>query len=532
MGRMNVTVMRYLEGDHFRVLIAVEMGMKNHEVVPLALVSSIAGIHRGGVARTLNDLCKHQLVAFERSKKFDGYRLTIRGYDYLALRALCSREVVGSVGNQIGIGKESDVYVGGDPELNDLCLKFHRLGRTSFRKIKEKRDYHKNRKSASWLYLSRLAAAKEFAFLKALQERGFPVPKAVDVCRHLVVMQLVIGQTLCNVSTVNDSAALYDRLMALIIKLARHGVIHGDFNEFNLIMVEDERIVMIDFPQMVSIDHPNAEYYFNRDVNCVRTFLKRKFGYESEDWPKFDDIERKGNMDVLLEASGFTKKMALDLNKAYDEGDFLAHCEQEKVDDEVSESDGEDDDDDLESEEERVATIEEEPEDVDNEEKEEIGKASKHHKIVLSQSTRFNDWLSEATTQLDDVRLSDNEEEERFDDEDVIEKMQQHHPHTAPQEDDSDPNQIEETESLEDALATGDKLPTISRKKKIGVTSGTRSVATSVATFTAEDIKRKLALEKKRNKEKVRLKVKGKQSAVSRNRKDNKNVISEYAGWI
>ena len=48
----------------------------------------------------------------------DGYRLTILGYDYLALKALCTRNVVGSVGNKIGVGKESDVYVGGDAELN------------------------------------------------------------------------------------------------------------------------------------------------------------------------------------------------------------------------------------------------------------------------------------------------------------------------------------------------------------------------------------------------------------------------------
>jgi len=41
-----------------------------------------------------------------------------------------------------------------------------RLGRTSFRQLKNKRDYHKHRNSASWLYLSRLSAMKEFAFMK------------------------------------------------------------------------------------------------------------------------------------------------------------------------------------------------------------------------------------------------------------------------------------------------------------------------------------------------------------------------------
>ena len=98
--------------------------------------------------------------------------------------------------------------------LQDLCLKFHRLGRTSFRKIKEKRDYHKKRKNASWLYLSRLAAAKEFAFLKALHDRNFPVPKAVDVCRHLVVMGLIEGKTLCHVQEVSDPAALYEKCVS------------------------------------------------------------------------------------------------------------------------------------------------------------------------------------------------------------------------------------------------------------------------------------------------------------------------------
>lgn len=37
----------------------------------------------------------------------DGYRLTYGGYDYLALKTLSKRDSVLSVGNQIGVGKES-----------------------------------------------------------------------------------------------------------------------------------------------------------------------------------------------------------------------------------------------------------------------------------------------------------------------------------------------------------------------------------------------------------------------------------------
>ena len=47
--------------------------------------------------------------------------------------------------------------------------------------------------------------------------------------------------------------------MSLIVKLADHGLIHGDFNEFNLMLDSNDHITMYDFPQMVSISHTNAE---------------------------------------------------------------------------------------------------------------------------------------------------------------------------------------------------------------------------------------------------------------------------------
>lgn len=52
---------------------------------------------------------------------------------------------------------------------------------------------------------------------------------------------------------------VYSTLMDLLVKLANHGLIHGDFNEFNILINDDEEITLIDFPQMVSIEHENAE---------------------------------------------------------------------------------------------------------------------------------------------------------------------------------------------------------------------------------------------------------------------------------
>ncbi|GJP50739.1 hypothetical protein CLOM_g9908 [Closterium sp. NIES-68] len=276
--KFDVNALRYLSKDEFRVLTAVEMGMRNHEIVPSELVERIASLKRGGAYKALNTLLRHKLVHHD-STKYDGYRLTNLGYDFLAIKALVNRGTVAGVGPQIGVGKESDIYEVEGPEGEVLVMKLHRLGRTSFRNVKAKRDYLRHRRAHNWLYLSRLAALKEFAFLKALGERGFPVPGAVDCNRHCVIMTLVHAFPLVQVRSLQRPQLVFDQVLSLIIRLAAVGLIHCDFNEFNLLVDEDENITMIDFPQMVSISHRNAKMYFDRDVECIFKFFGRRFNF-------------------------------------------------------------------------------------------------------------------------------------------------------------------------------------------------------------------------------------------------------------
>lgn len=79
--------------------------------------------------------------------------------------------------------------------------------------------------------------------------------------------------------------------MNLICQFGSLGVIHSDFNEFNImIKEEDGKPVIIDFPQMISISHPDAKLYFDRDVACIRDFFRRRFNFESDTVPSFEDI--------------------------------------------------------------------------------------------------------------------------------------------------------------------------------------------------------------------------------------------------
>lgn len=60
--KLDAMVLRYMTKEEFRVLLAVEMGMKNHELVPTQLINSIAKLKRGGAFKFLNLLHRNKLV--------------------------------------------------------------------------------------------------------------------------------------------------------------------------------------------------------------------------------------------------------------------------------------------------------------------------------------------------------------------------------------------------------------------------------------------------------------------------------------
>ncbi len=142
--KLDPELIQYLNKDHMRVLTAVEMGMRNHEFVPSTLIESLSGLKRSMAFKILQFLLKHKCV-FHTGKGNDGYALTNMGYDYLVIKVFIKRGIISKVGLKIGMGKESDIYVctTDDPERPTVIIKFARLGRTSFRTVKNNRDYLK-----------------------------------------------------------------------------------------------------------------------------------------------------------------------------------------------------------------------------------------------------------------------------------------------------------------------------------------------------------------------------------------------------
>lgn len=462
----------------------------------------------------------------------DGYRLTNTGYDYLALKALTMRGSIYSFGNQIGIGKESNIYIVSDDEENQLCLKLHRLGRTCFRSIKNNRDYHGKRKHASWLYLSRISATREFAYMKALYERDFPVPKPIDFSRHCIVMELVKGYPMTQVDCIENADQLYDDLMNLIVRLGNAGVIHGDFNEFNIMVTEEAKPILIDFPQMLSTSHPNAKFYFDRDVNGVRDLFRKKYGFDSEDFPKFEDLQRDDSLDVEVSCSGFTKEMEMDLLNEY-------HPEENESGSDDSDSDAED------GEDHEDIAIDDYRQEVEKEVK------LAEEKFVKTPHSNVLKYMESMAKHTEFEKAFNDEDEEEFKDalsELTVDPKKESPIKKSPQVD-ADDNKSESGESMSsndlEAPEMDDELKDLDPKsreyrmkmvrKLLSDARSQRSFSTTASTIAptviTDRIKKGIAEQDKKDNKK-RCVPKGEASAVRRMRIENRDVMKDFSGWV
>eukprot|EP00834_Sanchytrium_tribonematis_P001249 NODE_29_length_37665_cov_1.081563.p10 type:complete len:365 gc:universal NODE_29_length_37665_cov_1.081563:36257-35163(-) len=302
--RLNPLHLSQMTSDQMRLLQCMEILCKNHEYIPIDLLSAV---YKKPVYNELKQLMNWKLISYENNAKTCGYRLGYGGYDYMALFTLEKRGLLG-IGKQLGVGKESDVYLGSmDTEEGprDVVIKIHRLGRTSFRTVKNNRDYMGNRNNASWLLLSRLSAEKEFSFMSILHKR-LPVPEPIWHNRHMVVMSPINGYPITQIRQFLDSQHVFDQMKSIVIQLAEFGLIHGDLNVYNLMIDDDEKVYLIDFPQMVSTSHENAEMYYDRDVEGVIGFAQ-KWNCNVGEFPTLDEIEINEALDVLVKASGYIK---------------------------------------------------------------------------------------------------------------------------------------------------------------------------------------------------------------------------------
>ena len=275
-----VQVFLKLEAEDFRILNIIEAAMSKREYVPKEQIQKYAKLPMDRVEFILSKLNKLGLT-HRMQGAYVGHTLNYVGYDCLAINTLVKAGVIGSFGQTIGVGKEAEVYNALSPEGKCIAVKFHRLGRISFRQTRRKRSYV--REHSTWLFQSHLAAEKEFQALQLVYKNGVSVPEPISQNRHVIAMGIIEGGELSKWRKITNPKKVFKEIMRNVKKtyLKAH-VIHADLSEYNIILRPDMHILIIDWPQYVMTDHPNADELLQRDIQNVITFFDRRFKVKVE----------------------------------------------------------------------------------------------------------------------------------------------------------------------------------------------------------------------------------------------------------
>ena len=78
------------------------------------------------------------------------------------------------------------------------------------------------------------------------------------------------------------TAGFLDDILVNVRLTYAGGVIHGDLSGFNIVVTKDGKVLLIDWPQAVSVDHQNADELLRRDVENVLNYFMRKYGVERD----------------------------------------------------------------------------------------------------------------------------------------------------------------------------------------------------------------------------------------------------------
>jgi RIO kinase 1 len=249
-------------------------------------------------------------IARRQDREFDEFRKRIKDSEQFKLQEsvfddatlaaiykLVQDGYVDAFGGPVSTGKEASVFeaLGGeagerpepgsaaaaDEHAREVAVKVYRINSSNFRQM---RDYLEGDPRFDGIASDKKAVVlawtrKEFANLKRARKAGVRVPEPLAVQRNVLVMELVghaeeRARRLSEVDVENPETA-YEVVREYMRRLFRAGLIHGDLSEYNMI-IHDGELVIIDMGQAVTVHHPNAGEFLDRDCENVATFFTRQ----------------------------------------------------------------------------------------------------------------------------------------------------------------------------------------------------------------------------------------------------------------
>ncbi len=260
------------------VLRAIFRNMWDYEYVPAYIIARDAKMSQEKVEMLLKKLADEGLVT-NKYTEYLGSSFTFIGLSVYSLYLQVKKGRVSRMGKLMGEGKESVVYNcmsrSGAEEDGEAVIKFHRVGYPSFKKVKEKRDYG----TLHFTVLTVRSARNEYQALKKLYGK-VSVPRPISWEGNSVLMELIDAKELYKVRLENAEEVL-EMILDEVARMYKAGIIHGDLSQYN-ILVSEEGIWFIDFPQSMEVGEEGFEDVLRRDVENILTYFRRTYRIEKD----------------------------------------------------------------------------------------------------------------------------------------------------------------------------------------------------------------------------------------------------------
>jgi len=216
--------------------------------------------------------------------------LTERGFDTLALWDFKHHNVIETIGTEIGSGKEASIIGVLTPDKKWGIVKFHRMWAKEFQRIRKSLAYasivvrgQELNLEDSKIDIPRAKAQVEMHALQRLHSIGINVPRPLGINRHAVAMEMIEWKNgipapqLVSIKLDNPSE-VYEIVVSDYIRMVNEGkIVHGDFNEYNILVSPDGDLYYIDFPQAVPVSYPSVKDLLVRDVYQINRYFGNKY---------------------------------------------------------------------------------------------------------------------------------------------------------------------------------------------------------------------------------------------------------------
>ena len=266
------SMIKHLKPEEWQALRALEKCALGKATTSAESIAKVSGQPIDRVNFGLSELNRRNLVGMSGHV----YEIYISAVDLLALKFYADKDYANALGKLIAKGKESDVYEVLSERGDLYALKLFRLGRTSFRDVTRKR-HSPPKQLNTWLEVNYQAARREFNALARLSGVTKNVPVAVATNRHSVLLRELPGVRLTNRPDLVDAKRVLREIMETVKDAyQKAGMINGDLSEYN-ILSDGAAVWLIDWPQWVGKDHPNAKELMKRDVGAVARFFERRY---------------------------------------------------------------------------------------------------------------------------------------------------------------------------------------------------------------------------------------------------------------